>query len=100
MNKLEFSITPAELLREVGWEYSKKGKWLLMKHCPFCGGGDHADKFTFIVHEQDGNFTCSRSKCGNSGSFWKLLELHGQDPRNFLDKSKKQTKKKKWMYKA
>lgn len=93
---MRFTITPAELLAELGWANKKRGNWLTMKKCPFCGGGEGGDAFTFAVHGTDGNFFCHRSKCGMRGSFWGLLETVGRNPREYFEKdgTKAKTKKK------
>lgn len=85
---MEYRITPAEFLREVGAAFTTGGKWLTFKICPFCDGGQSRDVMTFIVHVSDGNFSCSRSKCGASGSFWKLIEFFGRNPRDYRAGSK------------
>lgn len=96
---INFFITPADFLRSVGAEFKTGSKWLRFTRCPFCDGGGSGDVMTFIVHAADGNFSCSRSKCGESGSFWKLIEFYGRNPRDYSDSSspaqKTQRKKKK-----
>ena len=104
MALMEYRITPAEFLREMGATFSMGKKWLTFKICPFCDGGASGDRLTFIVHSTDGNFSCSRSKCGESGSFWKLIEFYGRNPRDYRGDSvgcKKQSKssaRKKFLY--
>jgi hypothetical protein len=98
---VNWKITPAEFLSELGWTNKRRGNWLTMVICPFCNGGDHKDKLTFIVHAKDGNYSCSRAKCGSRGSFWGLMLAVGKDPKEFLGeriemmrpRKKKQTKK-------
>lgn len=79
----EFNITPENFLRDLGLSFGKSGKFLTFRYCPFCSGGTSRDQLTFIVHALDGNYSCSRSKCGMRGSFWKLIEFYGRDPRDF-----------------
>lgn len=80
----EFTITPEELLRRLGWQFVRRRNWLSLKTCPFCGGGRSGDRHTFVVHAEDGNYSCQRSKCGASGSFWRLMETQHFNPREFL----------------
>jgi hypothetical protein len=98
----DWNITPAEYLRRIGVEHRNRGKWLSVKLCPFCKGGDHGDKFTFAVHATEGNFSCLRASCGASGNFWKLIELTGGDPRDHRGERKPQQipkkKKKHFVY--
>lgn len=99
--EITFSLSPAEFLRQIGWQFKPRGKWLSLKICPFCDGGRSGDQNTFIVHAADGNFSCSRSKCGTSGNFWKLIESQGMNPRDFLAdgaKPKKSKQRKKFVY--
>lgn len=77
-------VTPAEFLREQGWQFKYKGKWLVLPRCPFCDGGNHGDTETFIVHATDGNYSCSRAKCGNAGTFWGLIEATGNKVQDYF----------------
>lgn len=90
-----FTISPSEFLSEIGWRFSRRGSWLSVKRCPFCGGGYSGDVFTFAVHSADGNYFCHRTKCGARGSFWSLIESQGKNPRDYTGTSfaPKQTKK-------
>lgn len=90
-------MTPSNFLADIGWSYQKRGKFLSMKYCPFCDGGQHGDSFTFIVHASDGNYSCQRSKCGASGSFWSLIESQGREPREYIQR-KSSEKKKRFVY--
>lgn len=92
----EFLVKPAEFLTDLGWKYTRRGVWLVLKVCPFCDGGYSNDVFTFAVHSQDGNYFCHRAKCGVKGSFWKLIESQGKEPRDYREKAK--TKKKRFIY--
>jgi hypothetical protein len=99
---IEWKITPGGFLAEVGWTYRHRGRWLDLKLCPVCGG--HQDRSTFAVHAEDGNYTCLRSSCGATGSFWMLIELAGRNPRDFIagrerpSNDSKPKKKKKFVY--
>jgi hypothetical protein len=95
---MSFSITPSQFLSEIGWTAQKRGNWLTLKRCPFCSGGESGDAFTFAVHAADGNYFCHRSKCGQKGNFWKLIEETGRNPRNYWGKER-QTQKKRYLYK-
>jgi hypothetical protein len=96
-----FRITPAEFLRELGWEFKKRDVWLTVKICPFCDGGASRDLNSFSVHETDGNYFCHRQKCSVGGSFWKLVESQGRNPREYLGERKDgfvKRRKKKFIY--
>ncbi len=80
---VNWNITPAQFLTELGIKYRQRAAWLAVDKCPFCEGGDHRDRFTFIVHGTDGNYSCSRGKCSVSGSFWGLIEAMGKDVSNY-----------------
>jgi hypothetical protein len=86
--RIPFTITPEELARRAGWRYKvRSSKWLDVARCPFCRGGEHGDEHTFIIHRTDGNYACLRSKCGARGSFWKLIEHAGFNPRDFVERT-------------
>lgn len=59
----------------------RRGNKLEMEFCPFCLGGDHKDKWKFVVYGDAGNFKCVRGKCQETGNFWRLIEHYGDDPR-------------------
>lgn len=88
-------MTPQEFLQDTGWKFVRRGAWLVVKVCPFCSGGHSGDTMTFVVHERDGNFSCLRSKCGASGTFWKLIASTGKNPRDYIEAK---PKKKRFMY--
>ncbi len=92
---MSFNITPNQFAAEIGWKTQKRGNWLTLKKCPFCGGGESEDVFTFAIHALDGNYFCHRSKCGEKGNFWKLIETTGRNPRDYWEK---ENKKKKFIY--
>jgi hypothetical protein len=81
--QFEWNVTPAGFLGQIGLKFKAKKEFLALEFCPFCKGGDHNDKGTCIVHATDGNYTCCRASCGERGSFWKLIESQGLDPRDF-----------------
>lgn len=89
-------------MQELGWRFKQKGSWLVVDTCPFCTGGDHRDTQTFIVHAEDGNYSCSRSKCGERGTFWGLLLAVGKKVQDYLGErvpaKKKRQKKKGYVY--
>jgi hypothetical protein len=101
---VNWNITPVEFLSDLGWANKRRGNWLTMTLCPFCQGGDHKDKMTFIVHVIDGNYSCSRAKCGSRGSFWGLMVAVGKDPKDYLGerierfKPRKKERKKGYVY--
>ena len=55
--------------------------------CPFCGGGDNHDLYTFCVSLETGAYRCFRGSCNQSGSFQQLAKFLGEkveDHRGFL----------------
>lgn len=72
-------------LRGKGLSFRRRGAKAECKICPFCSGGEHNDKYTFVVYldESGGNYKCQRGKCAVSGSFWQLAEHFGDDPKEF-----------------
>ena len=96
---MTFNITPEQFLNDVGAVFTKRARWLSLKYCPFCDGGNSGEKFSFSVHISDGNYFCHRNKCGERGSFWKLIETYGRNPRDYRgDELFRPKKKKKYMY--
>lgn len=54
--------------------------------CPFCNGGEHHDKWTFVIHEgvnspaeRDMFYSCLRGKCGVKGNIMNLIDKLGGD---------------------
>lgn len=92
---MNYSITPEQFLREIGWTFKRRANWLTLRYCPFCTGGDSKDIFTFAVHITGGNFFCHRQKCGVKGSFWKLIESQNKNPRDYAERAKS---KKRFVY--
>lgn len=89
-DKLEYTITPKQLLDEFSVKYSQRGSWYSCKYCPFCEGGRSKQVFTFGVRVDDYNYNCLRTTCGAAGSFWTLLEHFGKNPKDYVvNKSKK-----------
>lgn len=54
-----------------------------MHVCPFCSGGSHNDRWTCVVYLDDGNYKCMRGSCDKAGTFWGLVEHHGDDPKEY-----------------
>lgn len=99
MSDLKFKITPEEFLREIGVQYKRREKWLSLRICPFCYGGHSEEKYSLSIHIRDGNFFCHRAKsCGERGSFWKLIESFGNNPRDYLERQFGKSKKKRKLY--
>lgn len=103
--KIEYTITPRELLNQQGVQFSQKGNWYSCKYCPFCEGGQSRQVFTFGVRVDDFNYNCLRTTCGAAGSFWTLLQHFGYDPKDYVvkkgftsKKPEKKTKKAKFVY--
>lgn len=103
-DKLEYTISPGELLTQQGVKFSQKGNWLSVKYCVFCQGGRTKQVYTFGVRVDDYNYNCLRTTCGAAGSFWSLLEHFGYNPREYVKKqgfiksSNIKEKKKKFIY--
>lgn len=83
-----WTISPMDILSEINLfpKVSNNSRWLKFKYCPFCGGGDHRDQYTFAMHGIEGNYLCSRSKCGERGTFWGFLLANNLVPKDFLTK--------------
>jgi archaellum biogenesis ATPase FlaH len=84
-------LRPSEIesyLREKNLTFRRRGAKAEVKVCPFCSGGEHKDKYTFVVYldESGGNFKCMRGKCDESGTFWALAEKFGDDPKEFYER--------------
>jgi len=93
MSEINWSIKPEDFLREMGWQFKRGSKWLGVRICPFCGGGNSSEKFSLNVHITDGNYFCHRNTCSEKGSFWKLIESQGRNPREYLGERRRQAKK-------
>lgn len=85
---IRYTITPQELVQQQGWRLAGRqtSKWIVLRRCPMCGGGQHGDEGTFIIHTTDGNYSCKRETCGARGTFWGLLLHCGLEPRDYIDR--------------
>jgi hypothetical protein len=92
-DKIEYTITPSQLLSEQGVKFSQKGNWFSCQYCPFCQGGQTKQVYTFGVRVDDYNYNCLRTTCGAAGSFWSLLQHFGYDPKEYV-------KRKEFSYKS
>lgn len=61
----------------VGGDTREHGKELEWKHCPYCEGGEHGDKWTFSISTETGQFICQRASCGKQGAFVQLARDFG-----------------------
>lgn len=57
---------------------------IIAEFCPFCNGGEHKDKWTFVIHQgRDSNdeknmfYSCLRGKCSVKGNIMNLKEKLG-----------------------
>ena len=53
-------------------DYRLDGRELYFKYCPYCNGGNHADKETFSINLDNGAFCCFSASCGQHGHFVEL----------------------------
>lgn len=75
-----FAIEDLEGFRNhIGGDTRERGTELEWKHCPYCGGGDHGDKWTFAISKETGQFICQRASCGVKGAFVQLARDFGYD---------------------
>ena len=85
--KINFSITPEDVIRRAGWAINRTTKCkLVLRRCPACNGGDNRDERTFFVNadrysDYYGAYKCSRLKCLAKGNFWMLIRLAGMNPK-------------------
>lgn len=70
-------------MRDHGLKIRRRGDKFEADVCPFCHGGNSTDRRTFVVYPE-GNFKCLRGSCGMTGTFWKLAEHYGDDPKQFF----------------
>lgn len=75
-------------------EVRRGGGTELVMTCPFCNGGDKAERNTFAINAATGAWNCTRqNKCGRTGSFRSLREFFGdvdvhiQDVRHAVPRS-------------
>lgn len=58
--------------------YRIRGDELIPDLCPFCRGGEHADRYTFALNLTDGVYVCKRGQCGARGRFEELAAHFGE----------------------
>lgn len=83
---LMLTLEPYEIksyIQGKGLKTRLRGRKVEMELCPFCGGGESKDKFTFVVYTDGGNFKCMRGSCATAGTFWALTEKFGDNPKDF-----------------
>lgn len=65
-------------------------------YCPFCGGGNHQDRYTFALNMENHTFNCLRGSCGVKGHFSELCReknLRYDDPADPAPRPKAPAKK-------
>ena len=60
------------LIYKIGADTKNSGSEIEFKYCPFCGGGQSRDQWTFSVNRTNGASNCLRSSCGWRGAFVQL----------------------------
>ena len=72
---------------------TQKGDELVFKYCPYCGGGENRDKYTFSINLTNGAHNCKRSSCGKTGN---MISLHkefgfslGRNVDTYLDREQR-----------
>lgn len=55
-------------------DYYIKNDELIPDYCPYCEGGASGDRYTFAISLETGAWNCKRGKCGESGTFRKLID--------------------------
>lgn len=95
---VNWTITPTELLNQLGWQFKRRGEWYVLPICPFCHGGNGRDRQTFIVHSTEGHYACLRASCDEKGTFWGLLLSIGENPKEYLGERLTREKKKGYVY--
>lgn len=59
----------SELVSKYLSPYHRSGKDEIRAYiCPFCGGGDSQDQYTFSLNTETGNYYCFRGSCGAKGN--------------------------------
>lgn len=58
--------------------YRISGDEARTRTCPFCGGGESNDLFTFSINLDTGFYTCFRGSCNAKGDFPKLASKLGE----------------------
>lgn len=85
MNESQFANT---YLREI----KVKDKEIEAKICPFCGGGQHQDQYTFSINTDKHTYNCLRGKCGERGTFKDLCERYNEQADYYLEWLKENNK--------
>lgn len=73
-------MTPYELAQRHMTPYKTRGSEITPKLCPYCGGGQSKDKYTFALNGETGAFNCKRGECGKQGNFAQLCKHLGEMP--------------------
>lgn len=72
------TMQPMDFANRHFGEYRRKGREMQPKHCLYCHGGSHHDKYTFSMNAETGVFNCKRGSCGVTGTFYRLLMDFGE----------------------
>ncbi len=67
-----------EFAKKYFGRYKQSGNEILPEHCPYCGGGQKGDKYTFALNVDKQTFNCKRATCAHTGTFWKLCNDFGE----------------------
>lgn len=59
-------------------EFKIRNGNLSAEYCPFCGGGENGDKYTFGIGLYNGLYQCFRGSCGAKGTFKQLCDHFGE----------------------
>jgi len=90
-------ITSFELADRYLKPYRQNGDEIYARYCPFCGGGQRKDKYTFCFNVRKETYICHRGKCGEKGTFRQLARYFGEEAEmrgyEIPSKPKKQYKK-------
>lgn len=71
-------MNPGEFAQKHLYPYKVKGNEIIPERCPYCGGGEHGDKYTFALNTDKLTYNCKRGKCNVSGTFSKLCSDFGE----------------------
>lgn len=66
-----------DFARLQGTDTKSNGSEIFFKVCPYCHGGNHADKYTFSINVNTGQFNCKRASCNKSGNLNDLAKDKG-----------------------
>ena len=58
----------------IGHVFKRRGAELVFKSCPYCDGGSGADRDTFSISTETGQFECKRASCGARGNIITLAK--------------------------